>query len=135
MAKDHKIVLLPIHGHIPRAEDLEEILRITPEIAVLIDSERSAPTAPLDARRQEFLDLCATKKIPAHAVERRATENYFPDDVIKRAFGREYRALDAYERLNNANPHWGKSENWKLAAGWPLDEVMATDLGKFLADL
>jgi hypothetical protein len=66
---------------------------------------------------------------------RASPENYFPDEIVKREFGPTYRALAPYERLNNADPHWGKSQNWQLAAAMDIDAIKKTDLGKFLESL
>jgi hypothetical protein len=135
MSKDHKVVLLPLHGHFPEATELDEILRITDKVAALIDSERSSPGAPLAQNREAFLELCRDRNLKAQALEHRATENYFPDEIVKREFGPTYRALAPYERLNNADPHWGKSQNWQLAAAMDIDAIKKTDLGKFLESL
>ena len=135
IAKDHQILLLPLHGHMPRADELEEILRISTNIAVLIDSEKTSRADPLSEHRQEFVNLCASKSLKTHVLDRRATENYFPDHVVKRVFGANYRALAPYERLSDANPHWSKSQNWKMAADMTFDEILRTDLGQFLEAL
>lgn len=135
MSKDHKVMLLPLHGHMPDALEFEELLRMSTDVAVLIDGERASAGAPLEPRRQNFLDMCALKNIPALALERRATENYFSDAIVREVFGRDHRALAPYERLNAANPHWSKSQNWKVAAAMPIAEIRHTDLGKFLDTL
>jgi hypothetical protein len=88
-----------------------------------------------EAKRQAFLDLCRTEKIPAHSTDFRATENYFPDHVVKRVFGPQYRGLSAYEKLADVQPYWGKADNWRLAAAWDLDDVSSTDFGAFLKSL
>jgi len=135
MSKDHKIVLLPLGGHMPDAEELEELMRITTEVAALIDSERPCMGAALESRRREFLDICNSRSILAHALDRRATENYFPDKIVKRVFGQKYRGLEPYEKMDDVEPHWSKSQNWKLAAAMSLEEIMDTDLGRFLHEL
>lgn len=137
MTKDHKILLLPLHGRITKdmAEELSEVLRITKDIAVLIDSERLAAGADMSHERQSFIDLCKKKKIPAHALELRAIENYFSDEAVKTVFGSKYRGLQPYEKLGDVEPHWGKHQNYKLANATSLDEISKTDLGKFLAKL
>lgn len=137
MGKDHKVVLLPLHGHFPEADELVELGRITTiaKLAALIDSERTSASEPLRVDRQRFLDLCAAYGIPAVALRRRATENYFTDVVVKRVFGAEFRALEPYERFDDVQPHWSKAQNWKAAAGMDLSDIMATDLGEFLAAL
>jgi hypothetical protein len=132
MSKDHKVVLLPLHGHMPQAEELDELLR---KVAVLIDSERSSAGDPLESKREAFLDLCRSRNVDAHALEYRATENYFPDNNVKQVFGTEYRALGRYERLGDVAPHWSKSQNWKIAASMSTEDIRATDLGRFLEGL
>jgi ABC-type cobalamin/Fe3+-siderophores transport system ATPase subunit len=135
MGKDHKIVLLPLHGRMPQAIDLEEILRITTGISAIIDSERTQAGAALRRDRQEFVDLCADRRIPCKVLERRATENYFPDSVIKEVFGNRYRALGSFEKLEDLKPNWSKGDNWRLARFWPLKDIVTTDLGRFLEAL
>jgi AAA domain, putative AbiEii toxin, Type IV TA system/AAA ATPase domain len=126
MSKDHKVVLLPLHGRFPDAVELDEVLRITTKVAALIDSERSSEGAALERKRESFLELCRTQNIPAHALNRRATENYFSDRVVKQVLGTNYRGLGPYEPFSNANPPWGKSQNWRLAAAVPIDVMKPT---------
>ncbi len=137
MSKDHKVLLLPLHGRITgdMEAEIEEIKRISPSISALIDSERTAPGEEIEATRRGFIDLCGRKNIMCHALELRATENYFSDKAIKEVFGNSYRALAPYEKLKDATPHWTKAQNWKLAGAMSLEEVVATDLGRFLEQL
>jgi hypothetical protein len=132
--KDHRIVLLSMHGHLLNAEELEEVLRISTNVSAIIDSEKASDSAPLEPKRQRFLELFAKSDLKAHALERRATENYFTDGAIKRAFGDNYRSLAPYEKLSDANPHWAKTQNWLLAAG-SAEDIDTTDFGKFLSAL
>ena len=125
ISKDHQILLLPLHGHMPKADELEEILRITSKVAVLIDSERATDGAPLNRDRVAFLDLCRTKSLPSRALDRRAVENYFSDRAVKQVFGSEYRALNPFEKLSEATPHWSKIQNWKLASAMSFMKSMA----------
>lgn len=135
IGKDHKVLLLPIHGHMPKADELEEILRITPNIVGIIDSEKVAADAELSRSRRGFLDLCSSRGIKAKALDFRATENYFPDAVVKSVFGGEFRSLAPYEKLTDAIPHWHKSQNWKLAQAMSFDDISETDFGQFLQEL
>ena len=135
IGKDHQILLLPIHGHMPKTDELDEILRISTNIAALIDSEKVSETSTLNQDRQDFLNLCTRKGLKSHVLSRRAIENYFPDAVVKRVFGSSYRALAPYEKLSDANPHWSKSQNWKMAADMTSDDIRGTDLGTFLEEL
>jgi len=132
IGKDHKVIILPLHGRMPKADDLDEILRITTDIAAIIDSERAEEGAALDKDRQDFLNLCQERGIDCKILDRRATENYFPDEVVKSVFGSNYRALTPFEKLDDLNPRWSKDQNWKLALAWPIAEVFKTDLGQFL---
>ena len=132
MGKDHRVVLLPMNGRIPQSEELEEILRITTKVAAIIVSERLAQGQSLEKKRQDFFDLCKSKNIKCLVLERRATENYFSDAAIKGVFGAEFRALGPYELLRDVQPHWSKSDNWKLAGVMRLDELKGNDLGQFL---
>jgi ABC-type cobalamin/Fe3+-siderophores transport system ATPase subunit len=132
MGREHKVLVLPLHGRMPQADDFEETLRITTNIAVVIDSERTEASAALRKDRQSFVDLCRERGILCKVLDRRAIENYFPDHVVKSVFGASYRALGPFEKLNAVNPHWSKDQNWKLALNWPLKEVFENDLGEFL---
>lgn len=135
IGKDRSTLLLPLHGHLPGADELEEILRITTNVAALIDSEKVSSSAPLERTRAEFIDLCSNRGLAAHVLERRAIENYFPDEVVKNVIGSAYRGLQPFEKLSEADPHWSKSQNWKLAAAMDFDAIGSTDLGKFLNEL
>jgi hypothetical protein len=135
MQKDHKVVLLPLHGHMPTADEFDELLRISTEVEVLIDSERSNATDPLSSARASFIELCNKRRIRAHALDRRAMENYFDDATVKTVFGNDFRALGPYEKFTDVEPHWSKSLNWKLASAMPLEDILKTDFGKFLQEL
>ena len=119
----------------PKPDQLEEILRITPNIAALIDSEKHSAAAELNRDRQDFLDLCRKRNLTCHVLARRAIENYFSDAAVKDTFGEKFRGLEPYEGLSEANPHWSKNENWKLAAAMKFDAIKTTDLGIFLEGL
>jgi hypothetical protein len=115
--------------------ELRELHRITEHISVLIDSERTTAGAPLQGQRQAFLDTCVRLGMQAHALDRRATENYFTDDAVRSAMGPNYRAPGPYERLAELSPGWAKSENWRIARELRRDELEGTDLGDFLGNL
>jgi hypothetical protein len=100
MRKDHRIVILPLRGDdFPDEAELHEILRISTRVSVIIDSERDQKDGPLRQKRREFLELCEAKNIRAHATELRATENYFPEDVVQKVFKGKFHALGPYEKL------------------------------------
>jgi ABC-type cobalamin/Fe3+-siderophores transport system ATPase subunit len=136
---EHKVVLLPLGGssmiNDTSTEALAEISRITTEVSVIIDSERSAADAPLDAPRQAFVDACVKLGFDVLVLERRALENYLTDAAIKTVKSEKYRALGEFEKRTDADPHWGKNENWRIAAEMTRADLDATDLGASLGKL
>lgn len=137
--KDHEVVLLPLGGSSminANAEgELAEIQRITDRVFVLIDSERAQRDAALSADRQAFVTLCQRLNLPVTVLDRRAIENYFPDQAVKAALGETYRALAPYQLLRDAQPSWGKRDGWRIARQMKAVELHGTDLGDFLASL
>ncbi|MFZ1989385.1 MAG: AAA family ATPase [Alphaproteobacteria bacterium] len=137
MNKDHRILLLSLNGRIAGNMELElqEVRRISTNIAAVIDSERSSSTDPLSTARADFQTLCASFGIQLHVLDRRATENYFSDPAIKAVLGSSYSALGEFGHLKQASPNWSKDQNWKLANAMSLDDWKANDLGQFLDEL
>ena len=137
---DHQVVILPLLAGSQfinelREVELEEIKRITENVFVLIDSERDAAGASLEAPRAAFVEVCKKAKINCHVLDRRAIENYFSDEAIKKVKGNKYRALGLVEKLKDASPAWGKEENWRIAREMTSDDLKTTDLGGFLDSL
>jgi len=136
---DHEIVLLPLGGgsliNATAGGQLEEIKRICSNISALIDSERIVSGEQLSADRAGFVAACHDAHINCHVLDRRAIENYFPDQAIKRAKGNAYSALQPFQLLKTASPAWPKSENWRIARAMTLEDLDGTDLGAFLKDL
>lgn len=137
LKKEHKVLVLSLGGkdfiNGSSLSELEEVWRISPNnIFALIDSERELAKAPLDRDRQAFVDNCQKVGIQCHVLERRATENYFSDQAVKRTKGTNYSALNPYQKLKDVTPSWGKEDNWKIALNMSRDELMTTDLGEFL---
>ena len=115
---------------------LAEVVRISPRVRALIDSERSQPGEPLGPDRQGFVDVCAQLKIPCCVLERRAIENYLVDHAIKTIKNSDkFRALGHFELLKDSNPCWAKDENWRIARSMTKADLDGTDLGKFLESL
>jgi ABC-type cobalamin/Fe3+-siderophores transport system ATPase subunit len=137
--KDHKVALLPLDGgrmiNGQSGDQLEEIKRIADTIVAVIDSERATPDAPLSADRQAFVDLCATAGIRCHVLERRALENYLPDQAVKAGLGEKFHALGLHDSPGEAQRGWAKADNWRAAHHVTKEELDATDLGPFLASL
>jgi len=136
---DHQVVLLPLGGrqfiNASREAELVEIKRISDNVYALIDSERTAPGAPLEPNIAAFVEICQRVGIDCHVLEYRALENYLTDRAVKKVKDEKYTALKEYEARNEVSPVWAKEENWLIAREMTLAEVNATDLGQFLSKL
>ena len=139
--KEHEVMLLPlggtatINGRTAAVQQLEEVLRITPHVAALIDSERTSSEDSLKPDRVAFEAACKHLGIRIHVLQRRATENYLPDRAVKAVKGAGFRALEHYESLRTLSNGWAKADNWRIAAEMTTEELSATDLGQFLTEL
>jgi energy-coupling factor transporter ATP-binding protein EcfA2 len=134
--KDRSVVLLSLGGSSlingKCGEHLSEVVRLGGKVAAVIDSERSAVDQELEKPRREFAEICAQLGIECHVLQRRATENYLSDRALKTAFGPSVSEPGHYDK---PEPNWGKTQNWLAARESSLDELNATDLGPFLAQL
>lgn len=139
LRRDHEIVVLHLGGSSMispgREIELGELKRITPSVAVLIDSERPEASADISPARKRFLEDCESLGYKARATTLRAFENYLPEHAVKKVKGDAYRALAPYERLQDLTPAWGKAENWRMAREMTKDELLTTDVGQFLDSL
>lgn len=139
LGKEHEVVVLPLGGSaLIRGgveAELHELTRLTDKVAVLIDSERANANAKLAKDRQAFVDECQRLGFDVHVTKLRAFENYLPERAIQAVKGPNYRALRSYERLEDAPLGWGKHENWRIARQITKEELLATDVGRFLAGL
>lgn len=139
LGKDHDVVALHLGGAAMicagRSHELAELKRLTPDVAVLIDSERGHAGQPMAPPRETFLSDCAALGFRAMATERRAFENYLTERAIRNVKGTAYRALLPYEKRETIQPCWGKRENWRIARAMTKEEILATDVGQFLAAL
>ncbi|MBY0262681.1 MAG: AAA family ATPase, partial [Phycisphaerales bacterium] len=131
---DHQVVILPLGGRsmITRkaARQLAEVCRICPKVAALIDSERSEADGPPAQQHAEFAQVCARLGISCHLTNRRATENYFDDQAVKRAFGKHQTPLGPFDNLKHHPSAWPKADNWKAAQHMGIDAL--DDVGAFL---
>jgi energy-coupling factor transporter ATP-binding protein EcfA2 len=136
LGKDHRVVVLQLGGsqmiRPQRAQEFSETLRLTKNVHVLIDSERTQAAAPLMQVRAEFLAACAALNIRAAATDRRAIEHYISDRAAKMAFGDKFRSLSEFEERASASPIWGKSETWRAAREMTKGELLQTDVGQLL---
>jgi hypothetical protein len=136
---EHQVVLLPLGGssliNDKSVAALSEIARITTDVAVIIDSERTAADEPLDTPRKAFVVACRDLGFDVLVLERRAIENYLTDAAVKTTKGNKYRALGEFEELQDADPRWAKNENWRIAAEMTRSDLDQTDLGAFFSAL
>lgn len=135
--KDHKIVILPLGRKsliAPTSEpQLAELRRISDQILAIVDSQKASADAPVEAAILGFQAVCGNLGIKCHVLERRATENYFPDTAIKRACKDDrLSSLGHYEEFAGVLPRWHKRENWRIAREMTKGDVDATDLGPIL---
>jgi len=138
--KEHEVLMLPLHGgdmiRGDSEQELADLLRIGGDVHYLIDSERTTAGAPLEADRQDFMNVCYRLGISGLVLERRALENYFTDNAVKRAFGSEAQALGHFDKLaKSSNSAWRKTNNWRVANEMSKTDLDGTDLGTFLEAL
>jgi hypothetical protein len=138
---DHEVVLLPlggsalINGSQDTERQLQELTRISPNISVLIDSERAREGESLPSSREAFREVCEKAKVRCHVLKWRAIENYWSERAIQKVKGDKYRALGPYQDRGAINPTWGKYENWRIAQEMTKEELDQTDLGQFMDSL
>ena len=136
--KDHKYVLMQLGGssliNAGIARHLTELMRLvdSSHIHIFIDSERKSSAETLAADRAAFLAECNALNVNAVASERRATENYFEINGIRKALGVGYQPLEPYQKLSEAVRPWAKSDNWKIAKETSMADIQDTDFGRFL---
>ncbi len=139
LRKDRNIILVPLGGgsliNAESAHELEELKRLSPDVAVIIDSERNAEGDPLDPPRQAFVSNCEKFGFTTMVLKRRAIENYFTDRAVKASLGPSYQALTEYQERRSLPRPWAKSKNWRVAHEMSPDELKGTDLGLFLESL
>jgi len=139
LKKDHQIVLIQLGGSAMIRggvqSELAELKRLSDHVAVLIDSERTAPNASLPAGRDAFLRDCQALGFEVHATDLRAFENYLTQTAIQALMGPKYQALGPYQVLRDLQPSWAKVDNWRIARAMTDADVLGTDVGKFLASL
>lgn len=137
--KDHQVVILPLGGDQLATANMEvelaELKRITPNVAAIVDSERSSAESEPAARRKGFADSCGRLGFKVCLTQLRAIENYLSDRAIKLVKGAKYKALKPYEKLEESELPWAKHENWRIAREMTWAELKSTDAGAFLESL
>jgi hypothetical protein len=136
---DARFVLLHLGGSSgirPDAEpQLAEIQRLGVRVRAIVDSEKAAEREGLSSAHTGFRSACEALGISCHILERRAFENYLTERAVKAVKGDKYRALGPYERLHDVDPHWAKTENWRITQAMEMSELLGTDLGDWFAEL
>ena len=142
IGKDHRFIVMQLGGSSmirtgvqTQLTELTRIIEDSSRIHVFIDSEKDSENALLIEERAGFVQECKEIGIKVHVSERRATENYFEENGIKRTLGNEFKPLSAYEKLKSSPKPWHKSENWRIARNTAFEDIKDTDLGKFLDSL
>jgi predicted ATPase len=139
LGMDHRTVVIPLGGAqligSGTEYELQELKRLAGRVGVLIDSERANAGEPLAKEREQFVSVCRRLQFSVHVTERRAFENYLTDEAVRRVKGDKHSALAPFQRLKEVNPHWSKTENWRIAREMTREDLLATDLGRFLASL
>lgn len=136
---EHRIVLVPLGGSSmingKSGAALSEINRITTNVSVLIDGERTATDTPLGAERRAFVEACERLGFDVQVLERRSLENYLTDAAVQSVKGPKYTALTPFQARGEKDAIWGKNENWRIAAEMTREDLQATDLGPFFERL
>jgi hypothetical protein len=115
--------------------ELYELTRLSRNVAVLYDSERMSEGAPPLKGRAEFGEMCRKFGFSVCMTECRAIENYLTDRAVKEEFGHKYSAPAPFVRLGDHHPSWSKAETWRIARRMTKDEIIGTDVGRFLESL
>jgi len=133
--KDRDFLIISLGGSSmingKREHELSELTRITKNIYCWIDSEKKSKDESLSKGRYEFLEICRKLEIKIRVSERRAIENYFTENAIKKVLGENYNVLSEYEKPHN----WDKSKNWLIAKEMSFDDIKNTDLGNFIEEI
>jgi len=136
VGKEHTTVILPLGGDQlaagGREAELHELKRLSENIVALVDSERASAGSLLAERRAKFGDVCKKVGFDVCLTEWRAIENYFPDHAVKAALGASFEQLKPYERLADHANGWSKSDNWRIAHYVRKEDLLSSDVGKFL---
>ncbi len=142
LGKDQKYVVMQLGGSsmikggvVPQLSELTRIIDDPSKIRVFIDSEKDSNNSQLAEDRKQFVKDCESVGIKVQVSRRRATENYFEENGIKKVLGADYKPLGEFQKLKSSPKPWHKSENWRIARETAIEDIKDTDLGKFLDSL
>ena len=126
----YRIRCWPLGGDNMVRVDLTPFLERSRVIA-LVDNDPGSNSA-----RKKFVDACNGLGIPVTRLKRRAIENYFTLDALRRVFGKQIRedvqSLDPGIAVDSQIGLDPKAKNWNVAAAMSLSDIEATDLSAFL---
>lgn len=131
---DQKVTLLSLGGGTlingEAAGPLSELRRLSDKIFAVVDSDRTEPGGKPSQSVADFRRVCESLGIPILVYERRAIENYLGGPHAEEIQG--ILGLDPFDAVPNG---WSKDRNWRIAREMSKEELMATDIGRFLLDI
>lgn len=132
---ESKILLLPLGGDSlatkKREHEIVYFKVLSYDLFAIVDSEKIGD--PNKKRlREEFKDMCQRNGIQCLVTEHNSIENYFSDQAIKAVKGNGFRALAPTECLRDSYPRWNKDDNHLVFEKMTVQELDATDIGKFI---
>lgn len=115
--------------------ELEDLKRLNPAVvSVIYDGGRTKSDSSYDPRCKVFHTVCERLGFKVHPTERLEIENYVSQSALDVVFGvGKMRHLGEYEKMGKSGS-WDKSKNWQLFAAMTRDEIMATDIAKFIQE-
>lgn len=114
---------------------LGEIKRICGNVFCIIDSEKASEECPIDSVRDLFRTICQTMGIKVHITQRRATENYISEYVLKTAISENACVLSPFEKLKESDHKWGKRHILQICSYLSNKELEGTDIWDFIASI
>jgi hypothetical protein len=135
--KQDKIVVLSLGGNDlingNRRDELQEILKICPNISVIIDSEKATESSQIETPRMAFAEMCKslTPSIRCCVLKRRSTESYFSGAAITKILGANAPEFGHFDKA----PSTIKGRGWKIAREMMKEDIDTTDLGVFLSSI
>lgn len=132
--KDNKVLIMQLGGRaMINSKREREFLDIKNGLGVKIyawiDSEKKTEEESLSKERKDFIDMCDKLGINGRASERRAIENYFTEGAISSVFpSYQEKTTNFFDLRDN----WSKASNWKIAQAMKKEDLVDTDLGRFI---
>ncbi len=128
------VAVLPLGGSAADSPnfDLGQFRNLHWKIRAILDSERTSEHAEPKKERLEIKDKLEKVRVTCHLTERRATENYFTPQALKKVYGD---CPDNVERFGDPNLEkqgvkgFAKSRNGEVARAMEWAEIGSTDIG------